>query len=333
MTSPQAAKTLLALLVAIGVSGCTSSGSGPAGEGTDSVIPPTAPPPRVERDTCGILGAVVDDEWLPVPGATVALPANERRTLSALDGSYSFGSLEPGPYQIIAGRTDYSLIGPQYVECVAGQVVEASELVLRRVAEPGFKMEKNYRGIIGCGGHIKAVVAALPISDYCSHPILTDGQQPDLPEENQGNSTYIFQADPGNLTGFVVELAWTPNSAGSARELFLDGTWLNNDQWLVESSGEAGVASSGEQLKVQARGESPLWVRGWVGPKASGPIQMITPETPLHKYTVRDANIQSNVGGQTGAEAELLIQQEFDLYVTYFYDNMTIPDGFTVLPD
>jgi hypothetical protein len=91
----------LCLVGALCLGGCV----GAAGSDKKAVAPTvssSAAPATVTTDTGGIEGVVVNDEQLPIKGATVGLTEKALQTQTAVDGRFSFSNLEPREYTINA---------------------------------------------------------------------------------------------------------------------------------------------------------------------------------------------------------------------------------------
>src|SRR5262249_12367324 len=80
---------------------------------------------RLSADS--LAGRIQDPQGLAVPNASVRLldrtSGNERTTVSATDGSYSFPDLPGGTYVIEADAADSALIGSQEIAVRGEQTV------------------------------------------------------------------------------------------------------------------------------------------------------------------------------------------------------------------
>ena len=137
---------LAALLIAL--SGCVDSSTGGA-----DLSPPaseTAPPPTVTVDTGSVEAQFVDEEAVPVAGATVVLvePSLQSKTDEA--GKAVFNELAPGKYKLLAEKLGYESVA-KIVEVKAQEVTQARfVLAALEIGEEAFFTMVPLDGLVQC---------------------------------------------------------------------------------------------------------------------------------------------------------------------------------------
>jgi hypothetical protein len=116
------------LLLVAALSGCAGNSPGSAPASASSVV--TASDAAAPGQG-SIIGVVVSDDELPIPGASVSItrPATLEATTDA-EGRFEFRQLEPGPYSVYAQRLGFESVA-RNVDVVAGE-----ETQLRLILKP-----------------------------------------------------------------------------------------------------------------------------------------------------------------------------------------------------
>jgi hypothetical protein len=118
---------VLALTLALALSGCLSSGSS-QGVDRDAFIQPPAEDPQAGTDTGSIQGSVTDDEVMPIRHATITLSPTAAETRSDQDGRFTFNDLAPGRYTLRAQRAGYTNATLD-VNVIAAQITPATLII------------------------------------------------------------------------------------------------------------------------------------------------------------------------------------------------------------
>jgi hypothetical protein len=307
--------TVLTLLT-MALSGCAGSNDSSSARG---VVVPSAAPAEFDATTGGIEGQVVDDQFLPIVGATVGILQLSVTTQTDAAGRFSFSKIEPGAYDLAAGLVGYDSYLTK-VTVVAGEVRRVDiTLVPLAITEP-YQILQHQRGLFGCGASWRPAVAVSGIAACGLLSLLGDLNTYDkfLLVWNLGNST----AQGWNAS--VFEMQWNTNQAV--------GKGLNMI-WEVN-----GCSNVGSARFSSVQGRSPL-----KGVADDGIVDRITKGTTCsgstNRCNVDKCDIQSrvfsspdSVGSSYPADIGFTFQQQFDQYHTAFFHSPP-PDDYTALAE
>ncbi|HEX9816011.1 MAG TPA: carboxypeptidase-like regulatory domain-containing protein, partial [Candidatus Thermoplasmatota archaeon] len=174
-------------------------------------------PAVVSETTGGIDGRVIDDEQLPVQGASIGIRVAGgtvgNQTTSAGDGAFSFSGLEPGEHELVA-QSPFHEAATKKVTVLAGES-QAVTFVLTSTAAPVERLVET----LALRGHIACSVGWRNPSNPS-----TSGGNPVTSNpcyQNQGDKS-DFKV-PVNLelpfTEIVLEAVWQPGTGFSGSRL------------------------------------------------------------------------------------------------------------------
>ncbi len=312
---------MLAGSVTLLFSGCLSSDGPESSTATNA-----GPEADYDAESCGLVGFVVDDARLPVEGARVSLAGQDLAAETLASGGYAFDNLPPGHYYVKAHQKGHDdAVTPEAVACEAGGEAEAPPLVLvsTGVTEDGFQTPVHRRGVVRCGGHVASTSLANTCNSFSVH--LPAAPPNPLPPADPTS----VPVEPGRVTAAVVELAWEP-SVGlvgpQALRVQLPAI-ADHVAWTYETGGQYQALhdEANHTRTISVSGASPLRLRLDVPLEAA--LWSPQPSAEPHMYFVRDFIPDTPV-----PNAALLVDQRFDLYVTYFYNDQPAPPDYTMLP-
>ena len=170
----QGLSSLLAVSLIV-LSGCIAA---PTPSATDAPAPSEA---TTTAETGAIDGSVTTDELQPIPNAQVALQGDNRSTVSASDGSFSFSNLDPGTYTVLVAGLGY-FSNQKTVSVVAGEAVKVT-IILDKIpiAPPPIDDIRHYEGDLIASdlcnaGEDSPLPEGVAYNDY---PIVINATSPD----------------------------------------------------------------------------------------------------------------------------------------------------------
>lgn len=267
---------------------------------------------EADEETGIIRGVVVDEGFRPLPGVLVTAVSGDQgpaETTTREDGTFGYGELVPGSYLLRAQKLGH-VSGQASTEVVAGvQDPKAVRIVL--LADPEshpYATTTKISGFIECSVRAydaTGLTAGLPLIggqpfyyglNACSAAGGVGNQQTEFPFDFEGTPSYVQG-----------ELQWTSSqSTGSGLTLVAGPPDCRDIKW------------------GRADGESPLVVG--------------LNETVLEE-NVEDGSEEATcfrvfswVAPETGNFVGAAVSQDFDLYLTAFY-NFLPDDGWTFIAD
>ncbi len=273
------------LIMAAALAGCAGGDSG----GGDSN--PDVPELEVTSSTGGIRGVVVDESIRPIEGATVMIRQTGDSTTTDEKGAYAFTGLAAATYFVEASHPLYNSI-QQSTEVVAG--VKAPKplnfQLIRVITEEPYSFTQKESGFIACSANIGAAK-----SEECGEGVGVDGVGR-VGGQEQNRAEIQFTVDGPHIKTLIVEQVWEPST-----ELNPDGS--QGLDTLVALDWSCLPVCSGDVLNRTESG-SPLILRVDADTLAA---RNITSETVFSTFTWS--------AGSFG----LMINQEFELFITSFY--------------
>lgn len=286
--------------MALALSGCLGEGSSgkdaPAAARTPSVVDAASAGPVAAP--AEIRGFVVDDAFVPLPGAAVTvMKPVELRAATDEDGRFGFTGLAEGTYVLRFEKTGFETLD-RAVPVLPGQVAKLT-LPMRALAVQSnetYHELYEFRGFLSCGLGTRVITYS-----FCA------------------TSTSFFEVDPNDKFLFefnvsagaktvIVDMDWTPVGGVSARELLVvvDTLWVERDNERVEMGRE--------------QGPPPFQQRNDKGQKF--PVQQ------------SDTNVtwRTRVFAPFSVAPTVIFQQPYELFVTVWF-NGHAPENFTALPD
>lgn len=286
---------VIALLAATALAACT-------GGAKVQDVPPAA----VTDTTGGLEGQIVDEEQVPVAGASIGVRQvggpSQNQTTSSPSGAFSFSSLAPGDYDLLVQAAFFEP-ARQKVAIAAGEVTRATVL-LKRIPLPAELLVETFpkRGFITC-----SVGWTITTGTYYSNPC----------QDVLGNdANFPVPLNPElAFREVVLELVWQPGSPSSGTSLRMNLCSQKDD-----TTNYYGPC-------VAAVGQNPYY-RGIAG---GPPLVMRQSDLPL--ATVKQYEVAVGDGGPTTANPRVpfTFQQSFDLYMSLCYNQNCTAD-FTALP-
>ncbi len=297
------------IVAATALSGCLGGDDEDAGDEEEFEVPTG----EYNDDDCALEGIVVDDEVNLVIGAQVGIRETEHMTQTAADGRFAFSHVAPGHYTLEASKGGFNN-GFIDTDCVKGELNSENTIQLLPTEAP---VVAYYDPLGPFDGKIHCALGLTSSgSDLCNQY---------LPSENY---RYILTVTPDvqPITGVVIELDWDPTGAQG-------GEFLK----VMYESLSPGVEVDARTNALHE--PALLQVSGTPGFQ----LVMETKNTAQHIWLVEEGGSQqfkvypaSNTTPEEFANndhsSKLLLEQGFQLYVTYFYNGAEIPQDYSALP-
>lgn len=295
-------QAILALTVLIGtiLAGCASGSGDTSIEGLDQC------PDGDCGEGAAITGRVLDDQSLPIAGATVGLTETGNTTRTGEGGGFAFTGLEPGTYTLNAVALGYESAA-QRVTLEADQKQEVSlTLAPLPVSEP-------YTDVIGPeAGHFlcSVYVPAWGIENCNIQGAMGEDKQ-----------TVTFQLSSPELWQTIVgEMRWTQGTAATSNRLanYISYEGREATHWWCEADGESPIV-----FQYEREEDSICTSQGDTDPEP-------------HDEEVETLFIAADSGfGGLSTENppwRLAYDQRYELMVSIFYVDAA-PTGYSALPD
>lgn len=303
-------------VVALALSGCGGKSNSATPQETEQTFDPTAPTAQFDDDTCAISGIIMDDELTGIPGASVTLlgPQEVEPVKSAQDGTFTFSNLEPGTYQVLASRTGFEP-GAQGTTCEKGKKVE-TQVQLTPLPEP----QVPYTQVIGPKTlHLECAVGFnfIATSEQCGALIADD-------QTNQA----ILTLDLSPITGALIEMHWSPTGIQGGGALQLNYPQPQTEESLVYTTDDR-LVTNGQVL----RGSSPLNLQIETTDPESF-VYLAGASNPTHVYRMLASGStpdETLANPLDDGSSKVILGQNADLIVEYFYNGAPIPAGHTNL--
>ena len=312
--------TLAALLILVAaVAGCVgddavsgrpvgvSKQNDATGQAESSAVPESADAPVGE-----IGGTVVDDSMIPIANATVDLDGETYVTITKEDGTFALTYVPTGTHELRV-RKDGHLDHTSRVVVVEAERIEVKVTLVQTASAEEFVETKTQSGMVVCGASLRN-----PVTPITNTILICNGLGVDKMKILWTVPTYE------NITGLWIETTWKSTQA-------------LGDQLVVTWRG---VMPGGD-----VRGGTYLGVFSGKNPLSNGMSRQ-----HLEDYYV-DANKKdlsqcsgkkcgmegwhaahaSTLGSSSPVDFSIMINQAFDVYVTYFH-RVPFPTTFTALP-
>src|SRR5687767_11041641 len=134
------------LALAILLSGCTNGNTG----GSKDIAKPTSTVGVDDPSKGKILGAVMNEESLPVEGAGVAIlgvaPGSGLTATTDANGNFAFLGVEPGVYVLTAQKVGFEDFTRKDIQVVAG---DTTDMPITLIALPSLEPYSETRAFIG----------------------------------------------------------------------------------------------------------------------------------------------------------------------------------------
>lgn len=238
------------MFVRVGIALCVLSSlvlSGCVGGGEANVAPSAsdiAAPPTFDDNTGAIHGMVVNAEDQPIVSASAGLvELPEAVTTTSAAGDFTLSNIEPGTYTLAVAALGYEPAAKK-VEVIAGQVVEATFILVELVGQEPFHLVQIKDGYIACS--VRAY-PGVPLGE----PVIANGWYTGV----------AVCGLPGVNTALGDKFLLTWETQPGVRELLMEMQWSTN-QALGKGLGLAfehdGGINNGKPIYGSASGLSPL---------------------------------------------------------------------------
>lgn len=208
MASHGAPFAMLLTLLVLAFAGCVAEDDAK----TASTVQPVAKA-EFDADTGSILGIVLNEDKLPIAGASVGILEPPVEAVSDASGGFALNRLAPGTYQVHASALGFKSASKP-VEVVAGQVTEA-EFVLETQASTGPYHEIDIKRIQISGALWKLTPTCIYEPLTSVNPLLkTCGG---LRLAGEGEFHYTADQVTNEWKTILSEVAWQPQSGVSGR--------------------------------------------------------------------------------------------------------------------
>lgn len=305
---------VLSIASLIVLAGCAGKGNKP----TAALVGAT--PAEFDENTGGIEGVILNDEDLPVPGASVGIVSLGISTTTDSVGAYSLSKIEPGEQVVHVAVAGYASAS-RAVTVVAGEALRGVDFSLEPIALPGSlpPIQDQKRGMFGCGSSARTPAGSPGVNACAVFSIPGEVGGPDTSGYNQNTLNWELDRPTADLSAIVFEMEWASTQAlGRGLSLSLEILGCSN-------------ASGGEGLFADLEGESPLRivltkekihevldledpscnVLGVEEPKECGESSC----TLISRVFAGTAT----AGPDAAADIGMTVQQPFTHYITAFY--------------
>jgi hypothetical protein len=305
---------LLALTLVI--AGCLGSGSSttevttPEGTATDD----PSLPPTFGAGEGAVRGRILDDEYLPIAGASVTLVEHGRKSRTQDDGRFLFNHVPTGTVTLVAEAQGHEP-GAARVLVREGLVEETAMTLVAIPPEdvPYHVVLDAWHGYISCSAGFWTFTTA----DFCG-------------AVDNSNSTFAFTFGEG-LSAIQTEVVWDPTTSLAAKRLGLTYTQPGIGPTYSKYSTGCNVDGSTPAVRLCHLSDNvtlnPFWddIKTWarVEVRATGNGSLPPPTSPLNFDYVN----------WTQGHAGPVIQQHFFTYFTLFHWNKAVPEGYKARPD
>lgn len=288
------------------LSGCVRAGG--AGGGDPAAATP-AGEDLLDTSTGAVRGVVVDTATLPLAGTHVALLPGSYATLTAEDGSFSIGRVEPGDYKLFASRLGYES-GGKAITVVAGEVVTHT-FVLEEIPirEPRLEVIGPFQGFMTCR-------MGTPVSSgFCGFPVVPNSVSEQIWSNDKLYLLYRLTSE--DWQNLALEARWQPSTFATNPNMMLVLSYTNrtSTHWFTDS----GAQPSPINL---------VYVRGEQGP--GGQLPSGQPKEPDTNLTLRQW--LTTPFGTTQRPVEIAFQLRCEMMASIFYSD-SAPPGYTAFPD
>ncbi|HLE47098.1 MAG TPA: carboxypeptidase-like regulatory domain-containing protein [Candidatus Thermoplasmatota archaeon] len=238
------------LAVVLIVSGCAAPEATPTAAPATPTTQAPAPEPTATIETGSIAGTVVDDESLPVPGASVALIEEGVQTTTDDSGAFTFNDLNPGTHTVAVERVGFEPTAKK-VEVAAGEVAEA-KLQLKPITIPdeAYTIAIPKTAMFHYGARVAnfvlSVVNHSAINQYTCDPCAFVLHFPLKPKQAM-TETYWTSTSPVPMTNAETYLYYKATWTTGA---YLDGTIAHAAQYANRQGMRWATASVAETGKV-----------------------------------------------------------------------------------
>jgi hypothetical protein len=198
------------------LAGCVGSGPDATGAGGNEV--------EVDENSGLVKGRVLDEEFRPIPEATVAIASESLVVQTGPDGDFLLGPLAPGAYDVSAYALGHGSLARR-VQVEAGVATEVTFALPLLPSGAAFYEVFPYVGFEACQWYFEGAIAHCTLPYTQAHGTLNESgvnlQAYGIPRDLQDNrDRYNFTVGQ-NHTGIVSELIWVPASAAAVYQALI----------------------------------------------------------------------------------------------------------------
>lgn len=287
------------------LSGCASKP-----KGISSTDPPVPTDAIVTDNTGSIAGVVVTEEVVPIAGAQLLVQETQDSARTAQDGRFAINGVAPGTYSVLISALGYDAQASR-VEVVAGQVTEKTFTMSAIVVKVPFHESRPFAGRFECSTAFVDVLWA---------------QCPGASALAPDSSSSISFDKPTGVTHLVAELRWTQASGGTGQNLDFNLVEQGRDeeQWYANVYGPSPLKIV---IQVGEKFENPESPGGGVG--SSDFDQVVDDEDTALQLDIYSSPVYADEvvsGAERVALVGVTLQQPFEGYLTFFYDEVPAED-------
>jgi hypothetical protein len=329
--------TLLTLLTVL-FAGCAGGDAGAPKEGSPAAPATVQANAEAIPDAGTIRGSVVDETLAPIVGAQVALLDQELQASTDENGSFQFGNLVPGDYQVAAAALGYSS-GVKPVSIAANEEV-AVQFQLTQIeanyVEPYIELLGPYSWYFDCrAGNAALTGPCIPVGSVA-------GTTPNPNFNDKASQNFTMSED---VVDFVGEMRWQQGSFATSRNLRMSFSYEGrpNTHWWCTSTSPSplqwhyNLPMGLEDPKTGCQNEPYCGIGSSQDTaRESGKHEVPTVDHILTVYTntpfgCPNASSPTELSDPTHA-VELALQQRLEVVISLFHGEPK-PEGYTGFPD
>jgi hypothetical protein len=272
--------------------------------------------PHVTADTGAIAGLVVSEEVIGISRAELLVQETQDSTRSGEDGRFTINGLVPGTYTLLVSALGYES-GSARIDVFAGEISEKT-FTLAAIA-----VKSPHHEAIPFAGQFQCSVALVDTLWSACGPEELASEEP---------ASQIKFEKPEGVTYMVAELHWTQASAGTGQNLDFNIVQQGRDeeQWYANNFGPAPLTIA---IEIGEKYSNPKSPGGGVGSDEFD--QVIDDEDTLLQLDLYSSPVYSDEmfpGTQHEATVGLTLEQKFEGFITFFYDEVP-PEEYSAFGD
>lgn len=286
------------------MSGCAGSRQAALPEDDEAGFGLTAP------GNATVIGRVVSEELLPLPGLKVQIAAlSAINNVTDAEGNFTLWNVPPGAHTIQVKSPGYQ-DGRIAVRAEPDAVIEGIDFVLKPIETKGQPFVETYvqAGMLSCGW---------------SHPVASQPAQVTQACYADSNNKPAYEFPVNHQAGpfaIVLELQWEPVSPATGQEL-MQGLWLD------ATCDQDGCRS--EHVVGNMIGPSPIFNQ--IGSLQKPVTNYYSKSAPQRSFSVVQLPFPERFPEGDPSKTYATLQQPFTHYVSVFY-NSEPPAEYTLVP-
>jgi hypothetical protein len=299
---------LCAIFVTLSFAGCV--------DGSGKSVAPGGPNVELDQGAISIRGLVMDDELVPIAGASIVDAGSDRTAMTDLQGVFVLGPLEEGQHALTASKAGYESVS--LAVQVFNEPVDGIRFLLSAVAtDVPYHETTNHVTFVNCASYNP--IGGLPCTklvDYVAGTSLS-------PEES---FAFPFQVPSPGLADMLIEMTWTPQAFAS-------------DMLFKMQTPPGQPATALSQSYFAMEGGKPL--RGWVtanidndGEDGGWAVFDAEPKKVTYEGMTIWSDNNATIPGVPGVLSgwTFYFNHRAETWMTFFYNRPGTRD-YTALPD